>query len=311
MIPADIRQRLVEVLEADDTDAVGVLELRRRTEAMDRAVLDACVATRRPAAARWLLCAGAALVVGGCSGAEDSPEPPRAVARATPPPTARSLPACALDGVPADAPLASRDLVRGPGGPWIAGQSVFEYVVAAPRSETGRHLNTNDVGGTSSVGADGAALTFALPANHRLPAESLLRFGPPPTLAFRAVETARHRVAVVACATDKPPPRLELEVLRRADGAEPVAEVPVTTLMYGNATVRPGVELLESAPASALVVRFERAIDVELRRGDVVRLVAIGVIPGEGPIPGTLEVAFDLAVWVPKDGSPPPPSPTK
>lgn len=221
------------------------------------------------------------LVLAGCHDAEDrrAPAPPPAAVEPV-------IAPCPLDPVPASARVASRDRE----GPWLFGQAVFEYVSQSPPHGT-RHVNHNDVGGSSSVGWTGKALTFELPPNSSLPSGSLLVHGPPPTLAYRAPAAGRYRVSLALCPTTRSAPQLDLDVLRRDRGADPVATAPVAELMYGGAAARPIVETLWSTrPPKA---RLAQQRDVDLGAGDVIRLVAIGVPDASG----TLEIAFDVAVW--------------
>jgi hypothetical protein len=228
--------------------------------------------------------------VGGACGQPRDSEP-----RAHDEPAPRSLPACTVERPPAGATLASRALGTEPA--WIAGQAVFEYVSPSPIRD-GRYRNQNDSGGTSSIGLTGDALTFELPANRSLPSASLLMFGPPAALAFRAEAEGTHHIAIAACATDRPPPRLEVQVLRGVEGANPVATAPVATLMYGQEAVRPTVQTLVSVGAEDIAPRFDRTLVVELHEGDVVALVAVGRV-FDTSVPSELEVAVDVAVGRP------------
>jgi hypothetical protein len=204
-------------------------------------------------------------------------------------------PACTFDPAPTTAArLASRDLATASGGPWIPGQGVFEYVSPSPRSADDRYVNANDAGGRSWI-AVGPPLAFVMPANTALPGESLLRFGPPAALAFRPEAPGSYRVAVVACPTAGPAPELELVVLRRGQGADPIATAPAATLGYGATGPHPAEEPLWKAAARDLRDRFERTAEVTLGAGDVVVLVAVGSLGDDARAAGELVLAFDVA----------------
>ncbi len=223
----------------------------------------------------------AALLASAC-GDDRASAPP-----ASPPaprPAERVVAPCTFEAVLSGARVASRDVE----GPWAFGQSVFEYLRPSARVER-RHVNRGDSGGTSSVGWRGEALTFELPPNTALPRNSLLRHGPPPAIAYRVDVAASHQVAVVACPTDRASPRLELTLLRRGGGVDPISLAPVGSLLLGGDGPHPIETRLWAERPSA---RLTHTLHLPLEEGDVLRLTAAPVIDAAG----TLELAFDVAI---------------
>lgn len=238
----------------------------------------------------------ALLPVWGCAPTSMAPPPDHGPAAVRPlQPSAApspSVPRCSLDGLPRHAKVASRELQADTGlhGPWFVGESVFEYLKPSPR-DGNEYVNRGTRGGRSKV-ALGPPLEVVMPANEGLPADSLLRFGPPAAIAFRVETSGDYRIAVVACgAPEVPAPALDVETL--GDSVDAITTLSEEQLMYVGAPTRPSVEAVWTVSTSEIAAGFTAGKDVHLNAGDVVRLTAVGV-PQSGTV---LRMELDFAIW--------------